>query len=118
MKPHDVGILTELRTISTAAMVSTPHLVSKLFRGAINGEHQVARRATLTLPFARAFTHAVITASTGAFAFAVDFTSAAALSHASGLCLGTFFIEGDLLIQSSSVLVHGLWVPPGIHHDL
>jgi len=93
-------------------MASTTHLVPKLIRCTINGEHQVLRHPNPAFPFARIFAHAVIPASAGAFAIAGDFTSTAALSRAkaSVFCHGIFFI----LISSQSVLFHGL-VPPGIH---
>jgi hypothetical protein len=88
------------------------YLVPKLIRCAINGEHQVLRHLYPAFPFARAFAHAVIPESAGAFAIAGDFTSAAALSSGKALifCHTTLFI----LISSPSVLLHGL-VLPGIH---
>jgi len=109
VKLHDVGILTEVRTIFAAAMASTTHLVPKLIRCAINGEHQVLRHPNPAFPFARAFARAMIPASAGAFAIAGDFTSASALScgKASVFCHGSFFI----LILSPSVPLHGL-IPP------
>ena len=110
VKLHDVGILTEVRTIFAAAIASTTHLVPKLIRCAIDGEHQVLRHPNPAFPFARAFTRAMIPASAGAFAIAGDFTNAGTLScgKASVFCHGIFFI----LILSPSVPLHGL-IPPG-----
>jgi hypothetical protein len=93
-------------------MASSTHLVPKLIRCAINGEHQVLRHLTPAFPFARGFAYAVIPASACTFAIAGDFTSAAALScgKASVFCHGILFI----LILNPSVLFLGV-VLPGIH---